>query len=144
MSSSALISVCIPVYNEQDNLAPLYQRLCAVFNKEPNYNFEVLFTDNHSEDKTFERLTALAQTDHRIRVLRFSRNFGFQPSIMTNFLHARGNAAIQLDCDLQDPPELIHDFLRHWEKGCKVVYGVRRSRPEVWWLHSCQARAVRS
>ena len=78
----------------------------------------------------------MAQKDKRIRVLRFSRNFGFQPSIMTNFLNARGDAAIQLDCDLQDPPEMIHDFLRQWEQGYKVVYGVRKTRPEAWWLYT--------
>ncbi len=126
----------MPVYNEQDNLEPLYQRLCEVFDKETQYSFELLFTDNHSEDQTFERLIQMAKQDKRIRVLRFSRNFGFQPSIMTNFLNAKGEAAIQLDCDLQDPPELIHEFLRHWEEGYKVVYGVRRTRPEVWWLHA--------
>ncbi len=131
-----LISICVPVYNEQDNLEPLFQRLYAVFDKEPDYSFELLFTDNHSEDKTFERLTEMAQKDKRIRVLRFSRNFGFQPSIMTNFLNARGDAAIQLDCDLQDPPEMIHDFLRQWEQGYKVVYGVRKTRPEAWWLYT--------
>lgn len=135
MSKKTLISICIPVYNEEENISPLYQHLLSVFKKESQYNFELLFTDNSSEDKTFEYLTELAHKDKRVRVLRFSRNFGYQASIMTNFLHAHGEAAIQLDCDLQDSPELIHTFLRHWENGYKVVYGVRRTRPEGWFLH---------
>ncbi len=99
------------------------------------YDFEFVFTDNHSSDRTFEILTELAQRDRRIRAIRFSRNFGFQRSILTNYRHARGVAAIQLDCDLQDPPEMIVDFLRHWEQGYQVVYGVRRRRPkEALWL----------
>jgi dolichol-phosphate mannosyltransferase len=131
---NTLISICIPVYNEEDNIEPLHQRLSNVLKEESNYEFEIVFTDNHSEDETFARLTQLAEKDKRVRVIRFSRNFGYQASIMTNYLHARGQAAIQLDCDLQDPPELISTFLRKWEEGYKVVYGVRLARPEPWWL----------
>jgi dolichol-phosphate mannosyltransferase len=134
--SHKLISICIPVYNEEDNITFLYTRLCQLAAKEKSYVFEFLFTDNHSEDKTFEKLAKLAAQDARIRIIRFSRNFGFQKSIMTNYLNARGNAAVQIDCDLQDPPELISDFLRKWEQGYKVVYGIRKSRPESAWLRT--------
>jgi len=71
-----------------------------------------------------------------VRIYRFTRNFGFQRSILTGYRLARGDAAVQIDCDLQDPPDLILDFVRHWESGCKVVYGVRRSRPESSHLHA--------
>lgn len=135
-SEKILISICVPVYNEEENIDNFYQRICELAEKESTYHFEFLFTDNHSEDKTFEKLAALGLQDARVRVLRFSRNFGFQKSIMTNYLHARGAVAIQIDCDLQDPPSLISDFLRYWEQGYKVVYGIRRSRPEAWWLHT--------
>jgi dolichol-phosphate mannosyltransferase len=94
------------------------------------YDFELLFTDNHSEDRTFEEIVALSIRDPRVRAIRFSRNFGFQRSILTNFCHARGDVAVQLDCDLQDPPELIVRFLQLWEQGHEVVYGVRRARPK--------------
>ena len=70
-----------------------------------------------------------------MRIYRFTRNFGFQRSILTGYRLARGDAAVQIDCDLQDPPDLILDFVSHWELGCKVVYGVRRSRPEPRLLH---------
>jgi len=131
----SLITICVPVYNEETNILPFYHALTSVLNGESQYHFEILFTDNHSEDNTFACLAELAQKDHRIKVLRFSKNFGFQKSIMTNYFNARGAAAIQIDCDLQDPPELIPMFLRKWEEGYKVVYGIRRNRPEVKWLH---------
>ncbi len=134
-SSQQLITVSIPVFNEESNIGRLIDRLGKLDDAEPNYRFEFLFTDNASTDRTFERLAELATKDSRIRVLSFSRNFGFQKSILTNFLHAKGAAAVQLDADLQDPPELISQFLRAWEDGFKVVYGVRRSRPEGALLH---------
>ena len=125
-----LITISVPVLNEADNINPLIARLRAVADAHPRYDFEFLFTDNASTDATFERLAEEAQGDARIRVLRFTRNFGFQTSILTNYLNAGGDAAIQIDADLQDPPELFGEFLAAWEKGYKVVYGIRRSRPE--------------
>jgi polyisoprenyl-phosphate glycosyltransferase len=94
------------------------------------YDFEIIFNDNHSNDNTFEKLRHLAAQDKRVRVVRFSRNFGFQRSIYAAYVKARGDAAVQLDCDMQDPPELIPELLRFWEEGYRVVYGVRRSRKE--------------
>jgi len=128
--SKRLVTISIPVLNEADNIEPLMQRLRAVANTHPRYDFEFLFTDNASTDATFERLAEEARTDNRVRVIRFTRNFGFQISILTNYLNAGGDAAIQIDADLQDPPELVSEFLAAWEQGYKVVYGIRRSRPE--------------
>lgn len=102
-----LITLSIPVYNEEDNIASLLKRLKAFTETEPAYDFEFLFTDNASEDRTYERLAEEARVDRRVRVIRFSRNFGYQRSILTNFLMARGDAAVQVDADLQDPPEMI-------------------------------------
>lgn len=134
--SRRLLSVCVPVYNEEGNVRPLYERVRKVMAPlADRYDFELLFTDNHSTDRTFEEITELAHADPRVRAIRFSRNFGFQRSILANYCHARGDAAIQVDCDLQDPPELIPRFLELWEQGYKVVYGVRRERPnEARWL----------
>ena len=125
-----LITLSVPVYNEEKNIDRLCQELDALARSEPDYDFEFLFTDNASDDRTFEMLADRASADPRIRVLRLSRNFGFQKSILTNYLNARGAAAVQLDADLQDPPELVRDFLRLWEEGYKVVYGIRRRRKE--------------
>lgn len=125
-----LISICVPVFNEEDNIWPFYERLRPVMEGlADRYDFEMLFTDNHSEDSTFEKLVELSQRDARVRAIRFSRNFGFQRSILANYINCRGDAAVQLDVDLQDPPEIIPEFVRQWEDGYKVVYGVRRARP---------------
>jgi len=131
-ANKSLISVVTPVYNEEENIQEFYRALTsAVAREEGRYDFEMIFTDNHSTDLTFVRLKELATSDPRVRVLRFSRNFGYQKSILTGYLNANGVAAIQLDCDLQDPPELIGAFLREWEKGIQVVYGIRRTRAEA-------------
>ena len=134
-----LITISIPVFDEEDNVARLMERLRAVAEREQaGYRFEFLFTDNASTDRTFELLAELAEQDKRIRVLRLSRNFGFQKSILTNYLNAKGVAAVQIDADLQDPPEMISDFLRAWEQGYKVVYGIRKHRQEFFVLHGAR------
>lgn len=125
-----LISIVVPVLNEEDNLDPLLVRVREVFAAIPDYDFEIVFTDNHSSDATFERIVELAASEPRIRAYRFSRNFGYQRSILEGYRRARGAAAIQLDCDLQDPPELIPEFIELWKQGNRVVYGVRAKRAE--------------
>jgi len=128
-----LVSIVVPVFNEELNVGPFHAAVTRVAESlADHYRFEFVFTDNHSTDSTFERLRSLALADSRIRVYRFSRNFGYQRSIMTGYIQARGEAAIQLDCDLQDPPELIATFLGHWREGADVVYGVRMKRKEGW------------
>lgn len=126
-----LISLVIPVFNEEPNIETLHTEISRVADSlVDEYRFEFLFTDNCSTDRTFELLLERSEADHRIRVLRFSRNFGFQRSILTGYTNARGEAAIQLDADLQDPPSLIPQMLEKWHQGYDVVYGVRRKRKE--------------
>ncbi|MBI5162532.1 MAG: glycosyltransferase family 2 protein [Magnetospirillum sp.] len=126
-----LISLIVPAFNEADTIPLLHRTLTPILDGlADRYDFEIVFTDNHSTDDTFFLLQALAQQDPRVHVLRFSRNFGYQRSILTGYQWARGAAAIQLDCDLQDPPELIPAFLAKWEEGFHVVYGVRKTRQE--------------
>jgi polyisoprenyl-phosphate glycosyltransferase len=126
-----LISIVVPVFNEEPNIHPFYEAITGCVAKlADRFRFEFVFTDNHSTDRTFELLSTLGQRDVRIRVYRFSRNFGYQRSIMTGYTQARGEAAIQLDCDLQDPPALIERFLDEWEAGADVVYGIRVKRQE--------------
>ena len=125
------ISLVIPILNEEGNIERLYETVNSVVAPlRERYEFEFVFTDNHSTDRSIEILRNLATRDSQVRVLRFSRNFGFQRSILTGFLNATGDAAIQLDCDLQDPPALIVKFLEEWQNGAHVVYGVRRRRRE--------------
>jgi dolichol-phosphate mannosyltransferase len=129
-----LVTISIPVFNEEGNIDRLIGRLQAVAESVPDCDFEFLFTDNASTDDTFAILADHAEREPRIRVLRFSRNFGFQRSILMNILNARGDAAIQIDADLQDPPELVADFIAKWREGYKVVYGIRRRRKESAFL----------
>mgnify|MGYP003386634377 CR=1 FL=1 len=140
-SVKPLISICVPVLNEEDNVGPLYQALISGLSPlEGRFRLEFVFTDNHSSDQTFARLHQLAQADPRIRVFRFARNVGFQKSILSGYLRANGDAVVQIDCDLQDPPSLIVRFVELWEQGYHVVYGVRRSRKEGWVIR--QARSA--
>jgi dolichol-phosphate mannosyltransferase len=130
MEKKKLISVVIPVFNEEENIVHCYNSLCKIINEIPQYDFEFIFTDNHSTDRSFNLLLELASKDPRIRAFRFSRNFGYQRSIYTGYMKVQGDAAIAFDCDLQDPPELLPQFIAAWEQGNKVVYGIRRTRRE--------------
>ena len=131
MQTRPLISIVVPVYNEELNVRPFYERVTSVLAPlESRFHFEFVFTDNHSTDRTFALLSDLATHDSRVRVFRFSKNFGFQRSILTGYTRCRGDAAIQLDVDLQDPPELIETFLNRWQSGADVVYGIRKQRAE--------------
>jgi glycosyltransferase involved in cell wall biosynthesis len=140
MNSKLFISIIVPVFNEQDNVENLYDRLIGVVGKlSDQYDFEFIFTDNHSTDDTFTILKKIAENDLRVKVLRFTKNFGVQASILTGYQNASGDAAIQIDCDLQDPPELIAEFLNKWRQGYQDVYGIRRSRQEgtvINWIRS--------
>lgn len=136
MPDKRLISLVVPVFNEEENVKPLYLAVQGIMaGLAERYDHEFVFTDNHSTDKTFAILAELAMNDPRIKVYRFSKNFGYQRSIHTGYCKCSGDAAIQLDCDMQDPPGLIPQFIELWEKGHQVVYGVRRSRKEAWHLN---------
>ncbi len=126
-----LISVSIPVFNEEENLDQLYKRLTALADRmSDRCEFEFVFSDNHSSDGTWEKLRHLAENDARVRAIKFSKNFGFQNSILANYMHTRGDAVLQIDADLQDPPELLEEFFTLWQQGYQVVYGVRKGRKE--------------
>lgn len=125
-----LISILVPAYNEEATVHDCHRRISAVLATLPDLEAEIIFTDNHSTDCTFALLTRIAAEDPRVRVYRFSRNVGYQNSVMYAYKVARGECAIQLDCDLQDPPELIPRMLELWQQGHQVVYGVRRRLPD--------------
>ena len=136
-STRKLISLVVPVLNEEENIDLFWKGVnSAIEPLRASYDFEFVFTDNHSTDRTFELLAALAAKHPEVKVIRFSRNFGYQKSLLTGYTAARGDAAIQLDCDLQDPPELVAEFLRRWEEGNAVVYGVRTTRQESFAMQS--------
>jgi glycosyltransferase involved in cell wall biosynthesis len=127
--SQALISVVVPCYNEEENVEILYDRICAVFEKITDVRFQIVFVDNASVDRTQEVLRALAARDRRVKAIFNIRNFGVIRSGLNGFFETPGDAVICMACDLQDPPELIAEFVRHWRSGFKVVIGVKpRSR----------------
>jgi len=128
------VSIVVPVYNEETNVRLAYDALCEVFKSDARYDVEMIFTDNHSEDSTFVRLAEIAVRDPRVKVLRFNRNYGFHRSLMAGYRLAKGEAVVQIDCDLQDPPELILEFLDLWKRGHDVVVGIRRRREENQFL----------
>jgi polyisoprenyl-phosphate glycosyltransferase len=129
--SNKLISIVIPVFNEQDNVEMAYAAIKELFETlTPQYRFEIIFTDNHSSDDSFAIIERLAKADSRVRGVRFVRNFGFHRSVLTGLRLAIGDAAVQIDCDLQDPPATIADFIKEWELGHDVVVGVRRTRDD--------------
>ena len=128
-----LITIIVPVLNEESNVILFYNTIKSVIDKIDN-DFEIIFTDNHSEDETFYVLKDLSEKDERIKVYRFSRNFGYQHSILEGYRKSKGDAVIQIDCDLEDPPLLIQTFINLWNDGYQVVYGVRRMRHENFLL----------
>lgn len=133
IASLPLVSIAIPVLNEAANLDALYIRLVALSERMADRcNLEFIFTDNHSNDNTWEKICSFAADDERVRGLRFSRNVGFQRSILANYLHAKGEAILQVDADMQDSPEMLEVFFRFWQEGYAVVYGIRRKRKEGW------------
>lgn len=126
-----LISIICPVYNEQVNINTFYDRMQTVISTLGNsYEFEYLFTNNRSTDKTLELLFNLRKQDNRVQIITLSRNFGYQASILAGLLYASGNASIVIDVDCEDPPELIPEFIKKWEEGCDIVYGIRKKRQE--------------
>lgn len=133
-----LISLVIPVLNEADNVENLWLRLCEVTSCQSDVNYEAVFIDDGSSDDTVERLSQLAPTRNLgWSLICLSRNFGHQAAITAGMHHATGDALIFLDADLQDPPELIPEFVARFHEGYDVVYGIRKNRKEPFWLRFC-------
>jgi glycosyltransferase involved in cell wall biosynthesis len=122
-----MISVVVPCLNEQEVLRETNRRLFAVLEQLP-LKFEILYVDDGSTDATPDILREFQARDERIRVVRFSRNFGHQLAITAGLEHASGDAVAIIDADLQDPPEVLADFVAKWMEGVEVVYGVRAER----------------
>ena len=128
-----MISVLVPVFNEAETLGPFLARMRPVLDEiERRFGgvTELVFTDNCSSDRTLALILQHMQEEPRIRAFSFAKNVGFQRSIITGYSRVRGDACAQIDCDLEDPPELILEFVQRWTEGYRVVYGVRRERHE--------------
>jgi glycosyltransferase involved in cell wall biosynthesis len=133
-----LISLVIPVLNEEENIRHLWERLREVCAKLTDLRFEVVFVDDGSHDKTSEKIRELVATEALgWKLVCLSRNFGHQAAITAGMSHANGEGLIFLDADMQDPPEMIPLFLEKFLAGYDVVYGVRQNRKEPFWLRFC-------
>jgi len=121
------LSVVIPAYNEEESVIPMYERLVAALDDVVD-ELEILFVDDGSHDRTWERVAELSKRDGRVRGLRFARNFGHQAALTAGVDAARGRAVVIIDGDLQDPPEVIPEMVEKWRDGAEVVYAQRQER----------------
>lgn len=122
------VSVIIPAYNEEDCVDELASRLKAIFNAENSYTWEAIIVENGSTDLTWEKLKQIAQEDNRFKILRLSRNFKMDGGLTAGLDFISSDACILMTADLQDPPEMIPQFLRKWEDGYENIYGVVSER----------------
>ena len=123
-----LVTILIPAYNEEEALPILYERLVKLMNSLPQYNFELLFVNDGSHDKTLDILKEMRKSDSRICYVNLSRNYGKEVAMIAGFDYVNGDCMINIDADLQDPPELIPEMLKYWEEGYDDVYAKRKSR----------------
>jgi len=121
-----LKSIIIPVFNEEEMIMQMYEKLVPFLNNED----EVLFINDGSTDTTVNEIKSLIEKDRRLKLINFSRNFGHQPAITAGLQYSEGDVVIVMDCDLQDPPELIPELLKKWKEGYDVVHCIRKKRKE--------------
>lgn len=132
--TTKLISIVIPVYNEEKNVPLIAEALKNVFAGLPSYGYEIIFVNDGSRDNSFLEIYNLSQRDSHIKGLDFSRNFGKEPATSAGCHIARGDAVITMDADLQHPPEIIKEFIKLWEEGNEVVYTVRSENKGASWF----------
>ncbi len=123
-----LISIVIPAYNEQDNVEELARRLQGIFSLNAGYDFEVIIVENGSLDQTYQKLVTVHQKDPRFKIIQLARNFRMDGGVTAGLSFATGDAAVIMTADLQDPPELITQFIKKWEEGYENVYGIVTKR----------------
>ncbi len=123
-----LISVVIPAYNEEEVVDELANRLKKVMLENDDYDFEIIIVENGSWDSTFEKLIKIHKDDNRFKIIQLSRNFGCDGGITAGLKYAKGDAAVIMNADLQDPPEMISKYIKKWEEGYEIVYGVIQKR----------------
>ena len=122
------ISLVVPMYYEEKVVNECYNQMIGVLRKIQNYDYEIIFINDGSKDKTLELLEEIAKNDTKVKILSFTRNFGHQAAVAAGLKHVSGDAIVIIDADLQDRPELIPDMLKLWEEGNQVIYGKRKTR----------------
>lgn len=141
------LSVVIPTYNEEQNVVPMEEAIRRIFEEQlPEYDYEIIFIDNHSSDRTRVLIRQLCEKDRRVKAIFNARNFGQMRSPVHGLKAAYGDAVIRLNADFQDPPELIPDFVREWEKGNRIVIGIKDKTEEgavMAWIRRCYYKLLR-
>ena len=122
------ISVVIPMYNEEEVVQTSYLRIKNVLEDLREYDYEMLFINDGSEDKTYNLLLEIAKENNKVKIISFSRNFGHQSAVTAGIKYVTGDAIVIIDADLQDPPELLAEMIVLWEEGNEVIYGQRKLR----------------
>ena len=123
------VSIVIPMYYEEEVAKECYEKVSKVLKSlEEKYDYEIIFVNDGSKDKTLEILEDIAKDDKRAKIISFSRNFGHQAAVTAGLKEVSGDAIVIIDADLQDPPELIPQMLELWEQGNEVIYGKRKTR----------------
>jgi dolichol-phosphate mannosyltransferase len=127
----SLISIFTPVYNEEDNIQIIWSSVKNIMESvSDKFDYEHVFSDNKSNDNTLKMLGKICSHDLHVKVISLSRNFGVTKSTLNGLQRCSGDAVIQIDADMQDPPNMILEFIKKWEDGFKVVYGIRQDRDE--------------
>ena len=122
------ISLVIPMYYEEQVAEECYKRVSKVLKGLKDYDYEIIFVNDGSKDKTLLILEKIADKDKKVKIVSFSRNFGHQAAVTAGLKYVTGDAVVIMDADLQDPPELVPDMLKKWEEGYEVIYGKRKKR----------------
>lgn len=132
-----LLSIIIPVFNEEKNISPLLKRLLPVID---SYDYEVLFINDGSRDKTADIIKAENKKNQRIKLISFNRNFGHQKALTCGYQYVKGDIVVSMDADLQDPPEIIPQMIKKWGGGAKIVYAKREKRDNDTFFKRTTAR----
>lgn len=133
------LSIIVPMYNEHEVIDIFFEKIRAILANIPQYTYEIVCVNDGSRDNTLDVLKKYASEDKRIKIISFSRNFYKEQALFAGLEACSGRAAIPMDADLQDPPEVILDFVKKWEEGYLVVYGVRADRKEDGFLKKISA-----
>jgi glycosyltransferase involved in cell wall biosynthesis len=141
------VSVVVPCYNEEENVIPMYEAVCAIMKESlSEYNYEILFIDNKSKDRTRDKIRVVCERDKHVKAIFNAKNFGQFNSPYYGVTQATGDCAILISCDFQDPVDMIPKYVAEWENGYKIVIGIKTTSKEnkvMYFLRSCYYKLVK-